>query len=314
MHLHVPSSHSAEVAGHLEPARRDLGWVLKVSTVATLLFVALAMAAGYYAHSLALISDAWHNFSDALALVLSWFAVYLQSRRPDAVKTFGYHRAGVLVAFVNALTLVGISLYIFYESYQRLLNPPEVHAGVMMVVSVVGLALNTAISAALHGSARADVNIRSAFVHMVGDALSSVGVLVGAVLIRFTNIHSIDPMLSILIGGLILWTSWDIIQECINILLEALPRGMTLAQVVAAMKEVPGVEDVHDLHVWTLGGQMHALSCHICIADIPPSESEQILRHVNQRLDQKFHITHTTIQFEHQLCPPSEQCAVDNTR
>ena len=306
MHVHASHSHSGRVL-----QRHDLGRLLKVSTILTLLFVGLALAAGYYAHSLALISEAWHNFSDTLALLLSWFAVYVQGRPPDAVKTFGYHRAGVLAAFVNAVTLVGISLYIFYESYQRLLNPPAVHAGVMMAVAVVGLALNAGISAALLRSAKGDVNIRSAFVHMVGDALGSGGVLLGALLIHLTGIQAIDPLLSILIGGLILWTSWDIIQEALNILLEGLPRGMTLEQLTAAMKEIPGVVDVHDLHVWTLGAQMHALSCHIRIADIPPSESEQILRQVNQRLDDQFHISHTTIQFDHETC--KDQCPVSRT-
>lgn len=288
--------------------RHDLGWILKVSTILTLLFVAVAMVAGYYAHSLALISDAWHNFSDALALLLSWFAVYVQARPPDPVKTFGYHRAGVLAAFVNALTLVGISLYIFYESYRRLMAPLEVHSGVMMIVAAIGLALNAGISATLLKSARHDVNIRSAFVHLVGDALGSVGVLVGAALIRLTGIQAIDPVLSILIGGLILWTSWDIIKESLNILLEGLPRGMSLEQVIATMRETSGVVDVHDVHVWTLGARMHALSCHIRIADIPPSESEQILRSVTRRLDEQFHISHTTIQFEHEVC--SERCSV----
>ncbi len=290
------------------PQGRELGRLLKISTIVTLLFVGLALGAGYYAHSLALISDAWHNFSDCLALLLSWFAVYVESRPPDAIKTFGYHRAGVLAAFVNAVMLVGISLYIFYESYLRLLHPREVHSGIMIAVALVGVALNTGISVALLKSSREDVNIRSAFVHMVGDALGSAGVFLGAVLIRYTGFQVIDPALSILIALLILWTSWDIIQEALNILLEGLPRGMTLEQVTAAVKEIPGVADVHDLHVWTLGARMYALSCHICIADIPPSASEQILRQVCQRLEGQFHISHTTIQFEHVLC--NEVCPV----
>jgi cobalt-zinc-cadmium efflux system protein len=288
----------------------DLGRILKISTLATLAFVLLALAAGYYAHSLALISDAWHNFSDALALVLSWLAVWLQTRPPDAVKTFGYHRAGVLAAFVNAVTLVGVALYLFYESYHRLLEPQKVNEGVMIVVSIAGLALNVAIAWALHQSSRKDLNIRSAFLHLVGDALGSVAVLAGAVAIRFTGVQAIDPILSIAIGVLILWSSWDIIKESLNVLLEGLPRNMTLEQVIAALRGVPGVLDVHDLHVWTLGPHMLALSCHIRIADIPPSESEQILRSVNQCLCDRFEIRHTTIQFEHEMC--AEPCAVGN--
>jgi len=296
--------------GHDHAHGSDLGRILKVSTVSTLVFVALALVGGWYAHSLALISDAWHNFSDALALLLSWFAVYIQSRPPDSVKTFGYHRAGVLAAVVNAVTLVGIALYIFYESYLRLKQPQVVNSTVMLAVSLVGLALNTGIAAALYRSAKGDLNIRSAFIHLVGDALGSVAVLGGAVAIRFTGIAAIDPILSILIALLILWTSWDIIQEALNVLLEGLPRGMTLPQVTAAVKGVPGVIDVHDLHVWTLGPHMLALSCHLCVADIPLSESREILRSVNLLLEQRFHIGHTTIQFEHAPCV--EPCAVNH--
>lgn len=296
--------------GHDHAHESDLGRILKISTVLTLAFVAIALVGGWYAHSLALISDAWHNFSDALALLLSWFAVYIQSRPPNSVKTFGYHRAGVLTAVVNAVTLVGIALYIFYESYQRLKQPQTVDSGVMLAVSLIGLALNIGIAAALFRSAKGDLNIRSAFIHLVGDALGSVAVLAGAVAIRFTGIQAIDPILSILIGLLILWTSWDIIQEALNVLLEGLPRGMTLPQVAAAVKEVPGVMDVHDLHVWTLGPRMLALSCHLCVADIPVSESREILRRVNLLLDQRFQIGHTTIQFEHAPC--AEPCAVNH--
>lgn len=294
--------------GHDHAHESDLGRVLKISTVLTLAFVAIALVGGWYAHSLALISDAWHNFSDALALLLSWFAVYIQSRPPNSVKTFGYHRAGVLTAVVNAVTLVGIALYLFYESYLRLKQPQTVDSGIMLVVSLIGLALNTGIAAALFRSAKGDLNIRSAFIHLVGDALGSVAVLAGAVAIRFTGIQAIDPVLSILIALLILWTSWDIIKEALNVLLEGLPRGMTLPQVEEAVKSVPGVMDVHDLHVWTLGPHMLALSCHLCVADIPVSESREILRRVNLLLEQRFHIGHTTIQFEHAPCV--EPCAV----
>jgi cobalt-zinc-cadmium efflux system protein len=292
MHHH---HHHRHAGGHL-------GFILKVSTMVTLGFVGLALAAGYYARSLALISEAWHNFSDALALMLSWLAVWLQSRPANPVKTFGYHRAGVLTAFVNAVTLVGISLYIFYESYRRFQAPSVVNAPVMIGVAVVGLAMNGGISAALYRASKNDVNIRSAFVHMMGDALGSAGLLVGALLIRITGIAAIDPALSVLIGCLIVWTSWDVIQESLNILLEGLPRDMTLEHVIDEVRQVVGVIDVHDLHIWTLGPRMLAMSCHIRIADIPPSASNEILRRVNHVLAEHFEIRHTTIQFEHEVC------------
>lgn len=273
-----------------------------MSTIVTLLFVGLCLAAGYYARSLALISEAWHNFSDALALVLSWLAVWLRSRPPNAVKTFGYHRAGVLAAFVNAVSLVGISLYIFYESYQRFLQPSPVNAPVMIFVALIGLAMNGAIAASLYQSSKGDVNIRSACVHMIGDTLGSAGVLVGAILIRWTGIAAIDPVLSVLIAVLILWTSWDIIVESLNILLEGLPRGIMLDQVASEVRGIAGVIDVHDLHIWTLGPGMLAASCHVKIADIPPSASAEILKQVNHVMAEHFDIRHTTIQFEHEIC------------
>jgi cobalt-zinc-cadmium efflux system protein len=285
-----------------------LGGILKVSTIVTLLYVALALAAGYYGRSLALVSEGWHNFSDALSLLLSWLAVYLQSRPPDSVKTFGYHRSAVLAAFVNAVSLVGLSFYIFYEAYQRLRQPAPVNAPVMFAVAAVGLAMNGGISAALYRASRGDINIRSSFVHMMGDALGSVGILAGAVVIHYTHIPAVDPILSVLIGGLIIWTAWDIVQESLNVLLEGLPRELTLDQVIGDVRGVVGVLDVHDLHIWTLGPRMLACSCHIRIADIPPSESCEILRQVNHILGEHFEIRHTTIQFEHEVC--IEPCGV----
>jgi cobalt-zinc-cadmium efflux system protein len=301
------SHHSGHHHGHAHHHAHDLsnarlGGILKISTIVTLLYVALALAAGYYGRSLALVSEGWHNFSDALSLLLSWLAVYLQSRPPDAVKTFGYHRSAVLAAFVNAVTLLGLSLYIFHEAYLRLLQPATVNAPVMFGVAFVGLAMNGGISAALYRASRDDINIRSSFIHMAGDALGSVGILLGAVAIHFTNIPAIDPVLSILIGGLIIWTAWDIVRESLNILLEGLPRDLTLEQVIGEVRGVAGVLDVHDLHIWTLGPRMLACSCHIRIADIPPSESGEILRRVNHVLGEHFEIRHTTIQFEHEVC------------
>jgi cobalt-zinc-cadmium efflux system protein len=300
--VHSGHHHHAGHHHHGHSHAENLGGILKGSTIVTLVFVVAALAAGYYAHSLALISEAWHNFSDALALLLSWLAVWLQARPANSVKTFGYHRAGVLAAFVNAVSLVGISLYIFWESYQRFRAPAPVNAPVMIGLGFAGLAMNGGIAALLYKSSKGDVNIRSSFVHMAGDALGSVGILVGAILIRLTGINAIDPALSVLIAVLILWTSWDIIHESLNILLEGLPRDLTLDDVIKEVRGVGGVIDVHDLHIWTLGPKMLALSCHIRIADIPVSASTEILRQVNHILGEHFQIRHTTIQFEHEVC------------
>lgn len=285
---------------HHDHHRRGTGRILQWSFVATLLFVVVEIVAGMRAHSLALLSDAGHNFTDALALILAAIAFYIQSKPPNDVKTYGYHRAGVLAAFVNALTLIVIALWIFRESWLRLLNPEPVAEWTMLTVAAIGLAVNGSIMWSLHGD-RHDLNIRAAFLHMLGDALGSIGIMAGAAIMYFTGWHVVDPILSILIGGLIVWSAWDIIKESLNVLLEGLPRGLELNSVVEAMRCVDGVLDVHDLHIWSLGSQAHALSCHVQIADMPPSESESILRRLNDVLC-GFHIHHTTVQFEHAKC------------
>jgi cobalt-zinc-cadmium efflux system protein len=280
------------------------GKVLQWSFVATLAFVALETFAGLRSGSLALISDAGHNFTDALALGLAFVAHYLQAKPADHVKTYGYHRAGVLAAFVNALTLVLIAFFIFWEAWQRLMHPVPIESGVMLGVAAIALAMNGAIMLGLHRD-KNDINIRATFIHMMGDALSSIAIIGGALLIRWTGWLQIDPVLSILIGAMIIWTAWDIIKESLNVLLEGLPAGIELAKVTDAMQKVEGVLDVHDLHIWSLGSAAHALSCHVLIEDMPPSTSDSILKRINDVLCQ-FHIHHTTVQFEHTRCVLSD--------
>lgn len=286
------------------------GRVLKWSFIATVAFVVVEAFAGIRSGSLALISDAGHNFTDALSLVLAAIGFYLQSKPADEVKTYGYHRAGVLTAFVNALTLAGISIFILYEAWQRFLHPRHVAEQTMLLVAVIALALNGAIMWGLHHEKDRDMNIRAAFVHMLGDAVSAIAIIVGAIAIHYTGFEAIDPILSVLIGAMIIWTAWDIIRESLNVLLEGLPRGMDLTEVTQAMRRLDGVIDVHDLHIWSLGSSAHALSCHVLIEDMPPSESNAILCRINDLLC-GFHIHHTTIQFEHAKCAHSDApCSV----
>ena len=297
--------------GHSHGHAHATGSILRWSLVATIAFVLVELIAGIKAHSLALVSDAGHNFTDALALGLAWAGFYLQSKPPDEVKTYGYHRAGVLSAFVNALTLVALSVWILYESVARLRAPEPVNETIMMVVAGLGLVLNGSVMLALRVASRDDINVRGAFVHMLGDALGSVAIVLGAAAIRYTGWVRVDPILSILIALLIVWTAWDIIRESLNILLEGLPRGIYLADVTEAMGTVEGVLGVHHLHIWSLGSNTHALSCHVLIEDVPPSASETILRSLNALLDRRFGIAHTTVQFEHVSCGISENgCAI----
>jgi cobalt-zinc-cadmium efflux system protein len=283
--------------------------ILKWSLVATLAYIVVTAVAGIRARSLALISEAGHNLSDFFALLLSLVAVYFQSRPPSSTKTFGYQRAGVLAAFVNAIMLVGLSIYIFYEAAHRMFAPVAVEAEVMIWVAAAGVVMNGLIALALYKSSR-DLNIRSAFLHEVGDTLSTAAVIVGGWAILATGRYWIDSALSFGIGVLILWSAIGIIRETLNILLEGTPRGMSVQRVTEEISRTEGVLDVHDLHVWSLGADTHALSCHICIADIPPSASDRILREVNDRLARLFHINHTTIQFENVVCDVAHGCVI----
>jgi cobalt-zinc-cadmium efflux system protein len=287
--------------------------VLKISLGVTLAYIVLLVVAGIRAHSLALLSEAGHNLSDFLALLLSLIAVYLQSRPASSTKTYGYHRAGVLAALVNAVSLVAVSFFIFYEAFRRLQHPEHVRATVMMWVAATGVVMNGVIALLLYRSVErsgGDVNIRSALLHEVGDTLSTAAVIAGGWAILVTGDYWIDSALSCGIGALILWSGFGIVRETLNILLEGTPRGVKLELVESAIRSIDGVNDVHDLHVWSIGSETRALSCHISIADIPPSVSERILRDVKDRLHHSFRIDHTTIQFEHVECEVAHGCVI----
>src|ERR1700729_2157968 len=286
MHVH------AAPAG---PGAKKTSRVLWFSMLATLVYVALTLYFGLRAHSLALISESGHNLSDFLALALSFVAVYLQSRPATDRKTFGYQRAGVLAAFVNALTLLVLAVWIAIAAIHRFADPVIVQPRLMMYVAAAGVLMNGAIAALLWKSS-GDVNIRSVFLHMLGDTLSTAAVIAGGAAIFFTGMQWIDPVLSILIATMILWSSVGIIRETLNILLEGTPRNLELGKIRDAMSSVDGVLNVHDLHVWSLGSQSHALASHVTIAEMPMSECGDILTGINCALRDRFHITHTTIQ------------------
>jgi len=298
MHVHLGNGESGG------PSR-----VLKVSLFVTVAYIVLLVVSGIRAQSLALLSEAGHNLTDLLALVLSLTAVYLQNRPPSATKTYGYHRAGVLAALINAVSLVAVSFIVFYEAFRRIQNPEHVRAGLMIGVAAAGVVMNGVIALLLYRSSR-DVNIRSAFLHEIGDTLSTAAVIVGGWVILMTGQYWIDSALSFGIGALILWSCFGIVRETLNILLEGTPRGMSLDHIGTAIRGIDGVNDVHDLHVWSIGSETHALSCHISIADIPPSASERILRDVKECLHREFRIDHTTIQFEHAECEIAHGCVI----
>jgi cobalt-zinc-cadmium efflux system protein len=271
--------------------------ILGGAVLATFLLVAVELIAGYAAHSIALVSDALHNLTDVPTMVISWLATRWAMRPPTAEKTYGYHRSGILAAFVNSMLLTIVALFLIYESIQRLRAPVEVASGVMLWVSILALVINSAITFALH-SGRRDLNVRAVWIHNLGDALSNIAIIVGAVIIRRTGANWIDPVLGIAIGGLVLWTGFGILRESTHILLEGLPRTVELNDVAAAILKVDGVQEVHDIHIWTLGTDLHALSCHARIPDMHMEDSEKILGQIHEVLARDFQISHTTVQLE----------------
>ncbi len=282
--------------------------VLKLSLAATFCYVVATFYFGVRAHSLALISEAGHNVSDMLAIVLSYVAVYFQTRPATDEKTFGYQRAGVLAAFVNALTLIVLSGWIAFAALHRLATPEPVQPRLMMYVAAAGVLMNGVIAGLLWRFS-GDVNIRSVFLHMLGDTLSTAAVIAGGVAILFTGMTWIDPVLSMIIAGMILYSSYGIVRETLHILLEGTPKDLQLHEIRASMQSVGGVLNVHDLHVWSLGSSSHALASHVTIAEMPLSDCGEILEGINSALRDRFHIHHTTIQFETTGCETTHGCA-----
>jgi cobalt-zinc-cadmium efflux system protein len=282
-----------------------------ISVALTLLFVVGEGLAGYWSNSLALLSDAGHNFADALALVFSWYALRAARCPADARRTFGYHRVGILAALVNAFSLVLIALFIFWEAAQRLRSPEPVQGGLMIGVALAAVLLNGLISLWLHDEAKHDLNVRSAYLHMLGDAVSAVGVVVAGIIVTLSGQSLADPLVSFAIGALILWSSWGILTEAVGVLMEAVPKGLDIARLVKSIRQVPGVLDVHDLHVWTVASPLAACCFHIRVAEQSILEAQRIQQALTTMLEHDFHITHATIQVETEECGVSDlHCAL----
>lgn len=282
---------------HVHSLSSKMTGLLGAAVAVTFVLVAVELVAGYLGRSIALVSDAVHNLTDIPTLIISWIGMRMALRPPTAQKTYGYHRAGILAAFVNAILLELVALFLLYESVLRLRNPVEVRAGLMLWVSVLALAINGGITLSVHRGRR-DLNVRAVWLHNLGDALSNVAIFAGALAIRWTGMQWIDPVVGIGIGIMVLWSATGILNESGHILLEGLPREIRLEDVAGALLQVPGVQEVHDMHIWTLGTDMVALSCHVRIPDMHMEDSEKILRSICEALERDFRIAHTTIQFE----------------
>jgi cobalt-zinc-cadmium efflux system protein len=294
---HGAHSHHSHSHTHAIISTEGMTGLLGAAVAVTLALVVAELIFGYLGHSIALIGDAVHNLTDVPTLVISWIGMRLALRPPTSRKTYGYHRAGILAAFVNAMLLEIVAIALLYESLVRFRHPVEVHANLMLWVSLLALAINGGITISLHRGRR-DLNIRSVWLHNLGDALSNVAIFVGALVIRGTGAQWVDPLLCIAIGGIVLWSGTGILKESGHILLEGLPREIRLEEVATAMLRVPAVQEVHDVHIWTLGTDLVALSCHVRIPDMHMEESDQMLAKIRDVLRRDFHITHTTIQFE----------------
>lgn len=271
--------------------------LLGAAVVVTFALVAVELIAGYMGHSIALVSDAVHNLTDVPTLVISWIGMRMALKPPTAQKTYGYHRAGILAAFVNAMLLELVAVFLLYQAVLRLRSPVDVHTGLMLWASVLALAINGGITLSVHRGRR-DLNIRAVWLHNLGDALSNVAIFAGALVIRWTGAQWVDPVIGIGIGAMVLWSATGILSESGHILLEGLPREIQLEDVASVMLRVSGVQEVHDIHIWTLGTDMVALSCHVRIPDMHMEESERILCNIREELEHNFRIAHTTIQFE----------------
>lgn len=270
---------------------------LRLAFFLTLIILVAEVIGGYFANSLALLSDAGHVLTDIFALGLAWFATAQAERPANATKTFGYHRVGILAALANAVTLILVTLWILWEAIGRFQHPEPVQPLVMFLSAAIGIGVNLFIGFGLRKE-DSNLNVRAAALHVFGDVGASAAVILAGVVILLTGWTLIDPLLSIGIAGLIAFGAWRIVRETTDILLEAVPRDINLSELVRDMMRVPGVQDVHDLHVWCISGGMYALSCHALIADLPPSKSDPVLRSLETMLDERYSIGHTAIQFE----------------
>jgi len=274
--------------------------LLTLSLAITAAIAAIEVVGGILSGSISLVSDAVHVFTDVMAIGLSLFAIILAGRSHSGVMTFGYHRAEVLAALANGVTLVAISAWVLYEAFLRVMSPRTIDAPLMLAVAGAGLAGNLAVMFLLKSHAHGSINIQSAFVHVIYDTVSSVAVIITGLIAYYTSITIVDPLVAFLIAGLIARSAYTIVRSSTHILLEGAPRELDIPEITGALKQLDGIVDVHDLHVWTISTGMNALSGHVVVRDQMLSQSSRILQDINGMLAERFNITHTTIQLENE--------------
>lgn len=286
--------------------KRDILIALSI----TILMMVAEVVGGILSNSLALLSDAGHMLTDNLALLLSFVAMSFASLPATDRKTFGFYRLEILAAFVNGIVLVLISFYIMYQAYQRMVHPQPVHGMLMLIVAIIGLVANIIGALFLFKHSHNSLNIRGAYLHIVGDALSSVGVVIGGIIIIYTGWYLIDPILSILISLVIIYGSWSLVKESINILLESVPSHINIETVAAELAKIKGVREAYHIHIWTITSGVYAMSAHVLIDDQLVSGSRELLDNIRAVLADRFKVRHSTIQLECERCDSTGLCSL----
>ena len=286
---------------------------LLIALSITFLMMIAEAIGGLLSNSLALLSDAGHMLTDNLALLLSFFAMKFATMPATEKRTFGFYRLEILAALINGIILVLISLYIIYQAYLRMINPQRVEGMLMLIVAVIGLVANIIGAVILMKHSHSNLNIRGAYLHIIGDAFSSVGVVVGGVIILYTGWYLIDPILSILISFVIIYGAWALVKESVSILLESVPSHIDIETVAEAIGKVRGVREAYHIHVWTITSGVHAMSAHVLIDDQLVSRSRDLIDDIKTLLAEKFKILHSTIQLECERCDMNPICSLPNT-
>ena len=283
---------------HTVPAGRKLLYSIMLS----LTILVVEIVGGLLSNSLALLSDAGHVLTDVFALGLTWYGVKQAARPPDHRMTFGYHRTGVIIAIINALSIFAIAGIVLYEAYHRFRQIQAVNSPLMMGIALVGLAANVIVVFWLRGEQKSNINVRSAFWHAFGDALASIGVIVGGLVILMTRQYWVDPLVSVIISLIILSSAWKILSEGFKVILERSPEDVDIQAMIGDIKKIPGVKDVHDIHVWSISAELRSMNGHILVEDVSTSQAEALRTRVEEVIRQQYRVSHTTLQLEYKKC------------
>jgi cobalt-zinc-cadmium efflux system protein len=308
----LDKEHSSPMA-HNHGSTFTTGNKLKFSLFLSIIIFVAEIIGGIMSNSLALLSDAGHVLADIIALGLSWYGVRQAEKLANSRMTFGYHRVGVIVAIINALTIFLIAGIILYEAYRRFQSPPDVKSGIMLGVAVIGLLANLLVTYWLRQEQKSNINVRSAFWHAMGDALASVGVIAGGIIMLITGQRLVDPIVSVVISLIILTAAWSIFREGFRVILEAVPKDVNVLSMINALKQIPGVKDVHDVHVWSISPELRAMNGHILIDDTSLSQAALIRAEIEKIVRDQYHVEHTTLQMECRSCDSNETfCQMNN--